>query len=238
MKKEQKSTKSLEKYFDIIFHNIAFSDDLRLTKGELRDLTHNAVSNRLLTDILKEMVTKDYLIRKKVKGKKGYVINEEISSGKMGESYTIVDVTKKGIPKYVKITQTELSRDIKTEMKHYKRKIANKKHEMNQPTKDGLEIFFIYHIKWITMCLSWITRLTLSIDGGIFRDKEKKIGLARNNILLIENFIQLLCSKIEERNPENYDLFLTFLHNYYETLDPFADTQYSTTTKKSSSSTR
>jgi len=231
MKKEQKSTKSLEKYFNIIFHNIAFSDDLRLTKGELRDLTHNIVSNRLLTNVLKEMLTKDYLIRKKVKGKKGYVINEEISSGKMGESYTITGATKKGLPIYKKITQTELARDIKAEMKHYNRKIGNKTSEMNQPTKDGLEIFFIYHIKWITMCLSWITRLTLSIDGGIFGDKEKKIGLARNNILLIENFIQLLCSKIQERNPENYDLFLTFMHNYYETLDPFADYNSSRVTK-------
>jgi len=238
MKKEQKSTKSLEKYFNPIFHNIALSEDGRLTKGELKASTHNMVSPRLLTNILKEMITRGYLTRNKIKGKRGYTINEEISRGKMGESYATIDVTKKGLPIYEKITQTELARDIKAEMKNYKRKIGNKKHEMNQPTKDSLTIFFLYHTKWITMCLSWITRLTLSIDGGVFQNRETKIGLARKNILLLETFIELLCTKIQERNPESYDLFLTGMINYYEGLDPFADTQYARPVIEPSSSKR
>jgi len=238
MKIVQKSTNPLEKYFNAIFHNIAFSDDLRLTKGELETLTSKIVGKRLLTDILKEMVDRGYLVRRRVKGRKGYVINEEISNKKMGESYATIDVTKKGLPIYQKMTQTHLALDIRAEMKHYRRKIGSKKSDMNQPTKEGLQIFFIYHVKWVTMCLSWITRLTLSIDGGVFVDNEKKIGLARKNILLIETFIELLCRKIQERNPENYDLFLTFMHDYFERLDPFADTDYSTTTKEPSSSTR
>jgi len=238
MKKEQKSNKSLEKYFNAIFHNIAFSKHGILTKGELKALTQNMVSSRLLTNILKEMITRGYLIREKLKGKKGYVINEEISRGKMGESYVTIGMTKKKLPIYEKITQRQLNQDIKDEMKHYKRKITNKKEDMNQPTEDGLKTFFIYHTKWITMCLSWVTRLTLSIDSGVFQDKEKKIGLARKNILLIETFIELLCTKIQERNPENYDLFLTSMHNYYESLDPFADTPYARPVIESSSSTR
>jgi len=237
MKKEKKSTKSLEKYFGGIFREIALSKDNRLSKNELKIITQNMISTSLLTNILKEMIDREYLIRKRVKGKKGYVANEEISRGKMGESYVTIGITKKKLPIYEKITQTELSQDFKKEMKNYKRKISNKKHEMNQPTKEGLKIFFIYHMKWVTICLSWITRLTLSIDGRVFQDNERKEGLARNNILLLEVFIELLCSKIQERNPNNYHEFLTFMHNLYEHLDPFSDSEYARPEMKPSSST-
>lgn len=232
MKKEQKSTISLQKYFNTIFHLIAFSKDSILSKMELRVSTNRMISNRLLTNVLKEMVTKGYLTREKLKGRKqkGYAIKEEISLGKMGESYTITGATKKGIPKYTKITQRELNREIKNVMRNYRKIIGNKKSEINAETKDGLILFFVAHTTWVTISLSWIARLTLSIDGFVLQG-ETKVGLARKNIELLEIFINTLCSKIQERKPDGYDYFLTTMHNYFEYLDPFANTPYSRVTK-------
>jgi len=232
MKKEQKSTISLEKYFDGIFHLIAFSEDSILSKMELRNSTHQMISNRLLTNILKEMVSRDFLVREKLLGRKqkGYAINEEISLGKMGESYTITGSTKKGLPIYTKMTQRELNREIKEVMRNYKKAIRNKKSQIHQDDK----LFFVAHTTWVSICLSWISRLTLSIDGGVLQG-ETKIGLARKNILLLENFIQELCFRIQEKRPDGYDLFLTTMHNFFEYLDPFADTPYSRVTKEPSS---
>jgi len=237
MKKEQKSTISLEKYFQGIFHLIAFSEDSILSKMELRSSTHRMVSNRLLTNILKEMVTRGYLTRERLIGRKqkGYAINEEISLGKMGESYTITGVTKKGIPKYTKMTQRELNQEIKEVRRNYRKIIGNKKSEINANTDEGLTLFYVAHTTWVTICLSWIARLTLSIDGGVFAEKETKIGLARKNIELLENFIHDLCFHIQKKKPDNYDYFLTTMHNYLEYLDPFHDTPFSRVTKEPSS---
>lgn len=234
MKKEHKSTISLEKYFPAIFHLIAFSENGVLSRKEIETMmiNHNICGIRQVTNVLDIMVFKGHLVREKLKGQKrnGYAINEEIIS-KLNESYIISGVSKKGLPKYEKLTQRELNQEIKEVTKNYKKAIGNKKSEIH---KDDV-LFYVAHTTWITICLSWITRLTLSIDGGVFHDKINKISLARKNIELLENFIQLLCLKIREKNPEAYDLFLTSMHNYFEYLDPFENTPYSRITKEPSS---
>ncbi len=239
MKKEQKRQSSLFKYYSAIFHIITMSSDTVVSRKGIEANMHMNLGNRILTDILRQMVSDGHLVREKLKGmkRKGYAVNEEIIAGKFHESYVTTDNTNQMRPKYEKRTQRELNQDIKTEMRNYRKKIGNKKYKMNQPTPEALEIFFVYHTTWITLCLTWIARLTLSIDGGIFQDKENKIAYARKNIELLENFIQLLCFKVQERNPDNYDLFLTSMHNLFEWIDPFQDSKWART-KKPSSSTR
>ena len=233
MKKEQKDTKSLEKYFPSVFHLIAFSENSVLSRKEIETqmVNYNICGIRQVTDILSSMVTQGHLVRERLKGMKreGYAINEEFIS-KKAESYIISGLTKKGIPKYTHLTQKELNQDIKLVMKNYKKNVGNKKHSLH---KDDV-LFFVVHTIFITMALSWIARLTLSIRGGIFHYKVNKITLARKNIELLEEWIELLCFKIQEKRPEGYDLFLTSMHNYFETLDGFADTPYSKFAKKAS----
>ncbi len=227
MKKELKDTKSLEKYYQTVLQIITWSENTVVSRGEIETMmVNNLVCNkRLVTNILKALVTNGTLIRQRIRGQKrnGYVINEEIISGKMNESYVTVDVTKKGLPIYDKLTQTELQREMKGVIRRYKKAIGNKKSDIN----NNLELFFVIHTYFLTLCLGWIARLTLSIYGGVFHDKGNKIFLARKNIEMLQEFIGLMLLKVQEKNPDNYDMFLTSMHNFFEYLDPFENTVYS-----------
>jgi hypothetical protein len=233
MKKEQKSTISLEKYYPAILNVITWSQNPVLSREEI---SHYMVSNkickdRLVTDILKALITRGTLVRKRIRGQKrsGYAVNEEIISD-MNESYFTSGATKKGRPIYTKKTQSELQRDLKEIRRNYKKQIGNKKSDINS----NLELFFVVHMTLLTLCLSWISRLTLSIHGGVFAQKETKIFLARKNIEMLQEFIGFMLQKVQEKNPDNYDLFLTTMQNYFEYLDPFENTKYSRTTESSS----
>ncbi len=235
MKKEHKDTTSLEKYYQTILQIITWSENPVVSRDEIETMMVNNLvcSKRLVTDILKALVTNGTLVRQRIRGQKrnGYVINEEIIAGKMNESYVTVDVTKKGISIYDKLTQTELQREMKGVIRRYKKAIGNKKSDIN----NNLELFFVIHTYFLTLCLGWIARLTLSIHGGVFHDKGNKIFLARKNIEMLQNFIGFMLMKVQEKNPDNYDLFLTSMHNYFEYLDPFENTKYSRKSKKVSS---
>jgi len=234
MKKDQKSTISLEKYYPAILNVITWSQNPVLSREEISQymVSKNICQDRLVTDILKALVTRGTLIRGKIKGQKrlGYTVNEEIISD-MNESYFTSGVTKKGIPIYTKKTQSELQKDLKEIRRNYRKQIVNKKSDINS----NLELFFVVHTSLLTLCLSWIARLTLSIHGGVFHEKENKIFLARRNIEMLQEFIGLMLQKVQEKNPDNYDLFLTSMHNYFEYLDPFENTKYSRTTENGSS---
>ncbi len=235
MKKEQKDENSLLKYFVPIFNLIAFSEYGVLTRIEIENymVKSNVCKARQVSKILNAMTTKGHLVREKIIGQKrhGYAINEEIIAGKMNESYVTIGLKKNGMPIYEKLTQRELNQEIKDVMRNYKKVIGNKKSEIHK----DLMLFYIAHTLLITLYLGWIARLTLSIHGGVFHSKVNKITLARNNITLLEDSIQLLLFKVKEKNPEQYDLFLTSMHNYFEYLDPFENTPYSRKVKKASS---
>lgn len=226
MKKEQKSTISLEKYYQHILQAITYSENSNLTREEIANymVSNNICKDRLVTDILKSLVIRGTLVRRKIRGqqRKGYTVNEEIISD-MNESYFTSGVTKKGLPIYEKMTQTELLKNLKQMRKNYRKGISDKKSDMNT----NLELFFVVHMKLLTMCLGWISRLTLSIHGGVFHKSESKIFLARKNIEILQEFIGFMLIKIQEKNPDNYDLFLTSLHSYYEFLDPLENSKYS-----------
>ena len=234
MKKEQKTANSLEKHFHTVFQFISFSKNSVISRKEIENymVTNKICKNRLLTDILESMVSRQYLVREKLKGSKrmGYAINEEIIS-KFNESYVTVGFKKNGLPIYDKMTQKELNKEIKDMNNRYRKIIGNKKSEIHT---DHF-LFYHTHIIFLTMSLSWISRLTLSICGGVFHDKEIKISLAKKNIELLETFIELLCIKTQEKDPDNYVIFLTSMHNFFEHLDPFEGTPYSTQIKEPSS---
>lgn len=235
MKKKKRSTASLKKYFSDVFRIIAISENRVVSRNEIEKgmIDNNICKKRLVTYILLEMVSKERLVRKKLKGQKqmGYVNNEEITKGKMNESYHSSGKIKKGNIKQTKLTQNELNNLIKKDMESYKKTIGNKKSEIHS---DNM-LFYVLHTTQITRCLSWITRLTLFIEGKVFSGKMNKINFARENIKLLEKFIGILCWNMKEKYPKGYNLFLKGMHDYLEFLDPFENTQYSRTTIEPSS---
>lgn len=234
MKNEQKTDISLEKYFSGILHFVTFSENSVISRKEIENylIKNEICKNRLVTDILESMVSRQYLVREKLKGSKrmGYAINEEIIS-KSNESYFTTGVKKNGFPIYKKITQKELNKEIKHMISEYRKIIGNKKSEIHT---DNV-LFYLAHTTFLTLSLSWISRLILSIHGGVFHDKEMKISLARKNIELLETFIKSICVHTREKDPDNYDMFLTSMLNFFEYLDPYEGTPYSTMTKEPSS---
>jgi len=235
MKNEQKSTIALEKYFLPVFHFVALSEDGISTRKEIENhmVNQGICQSRQVTKILDAMISKNHLDREKIRGQKrlGYVINEEIIS-KNNESFVTIGLTKKGNPKLDRLTQTELNELIKGVIKQYRRQIAKKKSKMNNSD----ELFYVVHVTFITLSLSWISRLTLSIHGGIFLNKENKIALAETNIKLFEQFVRLLLCNLQNRfTNEKYSLALLLLQRYFETLDPFEGTKYSRKTMEASS---
>jgi len=227
MKKEQKSTISLEKYFLPVFHFIALSEDGILTRKEIEDkmVNQKICQSRQVTKILDAMISKEHLDRDKIRGYKplGYVINEEIIKGG-NESFVTIGLTKKGKPKVDRLTQTELNKEIKDMIKKYRKEIGNKKSDMN----NNDELFYIASVTLITLSLSWISRLVLTVQGGIFGTNSNKITLAGTNILLLEDFLAKICFNLHERfQGEKYGTILSLLMNYFENLDPFVGTDFS-----------
>ena len=227
MKKEQKSTVSLEKYFLPVFHFLASSEDGIMTRKEIENqmVNHRICQSRQVTKILDAMITMKHLAREKIRGYKplGYVINEEIIKGG-NESFVTIGITKKGKPKFDKLTQTELNQEIKDMIKKYRKVIGKKKSVMNNDD----DVFYIVSVTLITISLSWISRLVLTVKGGFFADQQKKIALARINIGLLEEFLGTMCINLQERfQGEKYITVMSLLLRFFENLDPFAGTDFS-----------
>jgi len=220
MKKEQKSTVSLMKYYQAIIHSIVASDEGIRTRKEIEDymVYHKICKSRQVTKILDAMVTAKHLDREKILGQKryGYVIHEEII-GKKNESFVTIGVTKKGNPIRDRMTQTELTREFKEMVKRYRKIIGNKKSDLH---KDDL-LFYVVHVTLITVSLSWITRLILTVQGGVFGDKINKINLAHKNIEILQEFVNILCINLQNKFPDTYDLALSGMLWFFENLDPF-----------------
>ena len=227
MKKEQKTTDSLEKYFLPVFHFIALSEDGIMTRKEIEDqmVNHRICQSRQVTKILDAMISKKHLAREKILGYKplGYVINEEIIN--IGnESFVTIGITKRGKPKVDRLTQTELNQEIKAMIKRYREMIGKKKSDMN---KDD-DLFYVTSVTLITISLSWISRLILTVQGGLFLEKRNKITLARKNMELLEDFLGILCYNLQKRfEGEKYATVLALLLHFFENLDPFVGTAYS-----------
>ena len=81
MKKEQKTTDSLEKYFLPVFHFIALSEDGIMTRKEIEDqmVNHRICQSRQVTKILDAMISKKHLAREKILGyKKCWLVKKVI----------------------------------------------------------------------------------------------------------------------------------------------------------------
>ena len=227
MKKEQKSTISLEKYFLPVFHFLASSDEGILTRKDIEDqMTDNKIcQSRQVTKILDAMISKKHLAREKILGYKplGYVINEEIVRGG-NESFITTGLTKRGKLKIDKLTQTELNQEIKDVIKQYRKVIGKKKSCMNNDD----ELFYVASVSLITLSLSWISHLILIVQAGLFGDRKNKIALAESNITLLSDFLQTLCYNLNERfQGEKYGTILSLLLHFFGNLDAFAGTKYS-----------
>ena len=227
MKKEQKPTISLEKYFLAVFHFLALSEEGIMTRKDIEDkMVNNKICHsRQVTKILDAMISKKRLAREKILGYKplGYVINEEIVKGG-NESFIITGLTKKGKPKIDKLTQTELNQQIKDMIKQYRKTMGKKKSLMN----NNDEHFYVASVSLIMLSLSWISQLMLTVQAGLFVDRMNKITLAESNVRLLADFLQTLCFNLNDRfQGEKYGTILSLLLNFIQNLDPFAGTKYS-----------
>ena len=227
MKKEQKTTFSLEKYFFAVFHFIALSEDGILTRKQIEDqmVNHRICQSRQVTKILDDMIYKKRLAREKIRGYKplGYVIDEEIVKGG-NESFVTIGLTKSGKPKVERLTQTEINQEIQDIIKLYRKTMGKKKSKMNNDD----DHFYIASITLITLSLSWISRLMLIVQAGLFGDNRNKINLAEENVRLLGDFLQTLCHNLHERfQGEKYGIAISLLHHYFENLDPFVGTEFS-----------
>lgn len=227
MEKEEKSTISLEKYFLPVFHFIALSEEGILTRKDIEDqmVNHGICQSRQVTKILDDMISKKRLAREKIRGYKplGYVINEEIIKGG-NESFITTGLTKRGKLKIEKITQTELSQEIKDVIRQYRKAMGKKKSKMNNDD----DHFYIASITLITLSLSWISRLMLIVQAGLFGDSRNKINLAEENVRLLGDFLRMLCYNLNERfRGEKYGIAIALLSRFFENLDFFAGTDFS-----------
>ncbi|MCH7647888.1 MAG: hypothetical protein IIA83_04700 [Thaumarchaeota archaeon] len=234
MKKEQKSNISLERYYSAITHFIISSEEGILTRKEIENhmVRDKICHGRQVSKILKYLTDKEYLVQEKMLGTKrrGYTINEEII-GKKNESFVTIGLKKNGMPIYDRMTQTELNQEFKDMIKRYRKMMGKKKSDLRS---DDL-LFYILHVTFITISLSWISRLILSVQGGVFHNKTGKITIANNNAQLLEKFLGTLCYNFQKRLPNQYDLALGGMLHFFESLDPFVNTKYSRTTTVASS---
>jgi len=235
MKKEQEYSKSFERYFQPVIHIIISSDYGISTRKEIevQMVYHGICKSRQVTKILDYMTSRNYLAREKIRGSKrfGYVINEEII-GEKNESFVTVGLTKRGKPIYDRMTQTELNQEFKNMIERYKKTIAKKKSEMN----NNDVLFYVLHVTFITITLSWISRLILSIKSGLFHHKIGKITIANKNVEILEGFLETLCHNLKNKFPdEKYNMALSGIFYFFETLDPFERTEYSRKTMEASS---
>ncbi len=204
----------MESHERIFFTKIA-SEGGTSTK-ELQDWASafDLLSPRRTIDQLQNMKKKGMIKQAKIKGyKKRWIINEE----EFGDFIDVwVTFEKKGKREFTRFTQSELNKSIKSMIKDYEKKIANKKSEVNQK-------FPFADILYIVNVLSWIARLTLAINSGFFNNARAKTTHAQENIKLLGEFLQKLCYNMAKKDSESYGVIIALIYNYFEELNPFED---------------
>lgn len=204
----------MESHERIFFTKIAFEGDI--SSKELEDFAENLgiLSSRRTSDQLQKMKKKGMIKQGEIKKhKKRWTINEE-ELGDFIDIWATVGKNTKKEP--ILFTQSEVTKSIKIMIKDYEKKIANKKSDVNKK-------FIFAHIIYIVNVLSWIARLSLSINAGFFINAPAKTTLAQENIKLFENFLQKLCRNMAEKDPESYGVIIALISNYLEELNPFEE---------------
>jgi len=229
MKNIKKQDYHYEKYYSRIRLAISTSEYQVLEKKEI-SLRLNDISPRLVGYILKEMKERGILhIKRKQllkqdrkydsqQGKKGYAINERA----LEEAFFTKTITKTGKQVFTNLTQTQLGKRIRAWKVNIKKQARDKKSLYNQ---DDDTILWT-NMQAMSICTSWVAKLTLMIQGDLFEGDEKKRDIASGNIILFNDMIKYLACNIKEKFSEGYKQSITGLMTHFEFVDPFAGTDW------------
>lgn len=147
-------------------------------------------------------------------GKKGYAVNERA----LEEAFFTKTLSKTGKQVFTNLTQTQLGKRIRAWKVNFKKqsKLLNNQNdeEINWTNMQAMSI-----------CTSWVAKLTLMIQGDLFEGDEKKEDLAKGNIILFNDMIKYLAGNIKEQFPKEYKQNMIVLMTHFEFVDPFAGTE-------------
>jgi len=229
MKNIKKQDNQYEKYYSRINLAISTSQYGVLEKKEI-SLRLNDISPRLVGYILKEMKEREILhIKRKQlqkqdrkydsqQGKKGYAVNERASE----EAFFTKTFSKTGKQVFTNLTQTQLGKRIREWKINFKKTARDKKSLYN---KDNETIYWT-NMQAMSICTSWVAKLTLMIQGDFFEGDEKKRDMGSGNIILFNDMIKYLAGNIKEKFPEGYKQSIVGLMTHFEFVDPFAGTDW------------
>ncbi len=229
MKTIKKQANQYEQYYTRINLAISTSQYGVLEKKEISSRFHD-ISPRLVGYILKEMKEKGILhIKRKQllkqdreydsqQGKKGYAINERA----LEEAFFTKTFSKTGKQVFTNLTQTQLGKRIREWKTNFKKQARDKKSSYN---KDEETIYWT-NMQAMSICTSWVAKLTLMIQGDFFDGDKRKIDLAEGNIILFNGMIKYLSDNIKEKFPEGHKQSIVGLMTHFEFVDPFAGTDW------------
>jgi len=225
MKTIKKQDYHYEKYYSRIRLAISTSEYQVLEKKEISSRL-NDISPRLVGYILKEMKEREILHYKRKQllkqdrkydsqqGNKGYAINERA----LEEAFFTKTLSKTGKQVFTNLTQTQLGKRIRTWKVNFKKqsKLLNNQND---------EEIYWTNMQAMSICTSWVAKLTLMIQGDFFEGDEKKEDLARGNIILFNDMIKYLAGNFKEQFPEEYKQGMIVLMTHFEFVDPYAGTE-------------
>jgi len=151
-------------------------------------------------------------------GKKGYAINERV----LEEAFFTKTFSKTGKQVFTNLTQTQLGKRIREWKANFKKQARDKKSIYN---KDNDTILWT-NMQAMSICTSWVAKLTLMIQGDFFKEDKRKKDLASGNIILFNDMIKYLSDNIKEKFPEIHKQSMVRLMSYFEFVDPFVGTDY------------
>ena len=229
MKTIKKQANQYEKYYSRINRTIATSQYGVLEKKEI-SLRFHYISPRLVGYILKEMKDNGILYNKRKQllkqdkeydsqqGKKGYAVNERA----IEEAFFTKTILKTGKQVFTNLTQTQLGKRIREWKVIFKKQVRDKKSIYNQ---DNATIIWT-NMQAMSICTSWVAKLTLMIQGDFFKEDERKKDLALGNISLLDDMIKYFSDNIKEKFPKMHKRSMIQIMSHFEFVDPFAGTEF------------
>jgi len=229
MKANKKQVNQYEKYYSRISLAISTSQYSVLEKKEISLLFHE-ISPRLVGYILKEMKENDVLhIKRKQllkqdkeydsqQGKKGYAVNERA----LEEAFFTKTFSKTGKQVFTNLTQTQLGKRIREWKTNFKKQVRDEKSIYNQDN----DTILWSNMQAMSICTSWVAKLTLMIQADFFKGDKRKMDLASGNIILFNDMIKYFANNIKEKFPKVYKQSMVRLMSYFEFVDPFVGTEY------------
>jgi len=229
MKTIKKQANQYDKYYSRINLAISTSQYGVLEKKEI-SLRFHYISPRLVGYILKEMKDNGILYNKRKQllkqdkeydsqqGKKGYAVNERA----LGEAFFTKTILKTGKQVFTNLTQTQLGKRIREWKANFKKQSRDKKSLYNQ---DNDTILWT-NMQAMSICVSWVAKLTLLIQGNFFKGDKRKMDLASGNIILFNDMIKYFSDNIKEKFPKIHKRSMIQIMSHFEFVDPFAGTEY------------